>query len=106
MRSAKEIRQLLDHLREWNAPKPFLEREKHDSVLDDPIDLESVQEFEADNRIKLPEDYREFILTIGCGGAGPYLGLLPLSNNIHHQLSARRPDYLQHPFPLTDHLRF
>lgn len=35
-------------------------------------------EFESNNDVVLPEDYRRFLAMIGNGGAGPYYGLDPL----------------------------
>jgi hypothetical protein len=48
--------------------------------------------FESAHRVKLPDDYRHFLATVGNGGAGPFYGLEPLS-------SFGRD--LAEPFPLT-----
>lgn len=45
------------------------------------INKEAVQHFEKAHNIVLPKDYKEFIQTIGNGGAGPGLGILPLNDN-------------------------
>lgn len=56
------------------------------------LSTESLDEFETANHLKLPEDYRDFLATIGNGGAGPFYGLEPLG-------TFRRD--LSKPFPLT-----
>ena len=49
--------------------------EKHEFYLYPPADSEFVQFIEESNGIRLPDDYREFILELGDGGAGPAYGL-------------------------------
>lgn len=49
----------------------------HDYKLNPPIELSTIEQFEARHGISLPGDYRLFITEIGNGGAGPYDGLLP-----------------------------
>lgn len=38
-------------------------------------------DFEKLNDLKIPEDYRQFLTSIGNGGFGPFYGLLPLLGN-------------------------
>ena len=42
------------------------------------ISLSALVDFEHTHNIELPEGYREFLLNVGNGGAGPFYGLLPL----------------------------
>ena len=59
--------------------------------------------FESKHDIRLPEDYRCFLLEAGRSGAGPYYGVLPLDrwNDAVNIDAGRIPgDYLASPFPL------
>ena len=48
--------------------------------MNPPASLEEVETLERDYQIRLPEDYRAFLLEVGNGGAGPWAGLLPLQS--------------------------
>lgn len=52
---------------------------KHHFQLRAPASLEEVEMLEKEQNIRLPEDYRAFLLEIGNGGAGPWAGLLSLN---------------------------
>lgn len=53
----------------------------HDYQFNAPLKANFVSDFEAHHRIQLPEDYREFILTVGDGGAGPHYGIKTLAES-------------------------
>lgn len=64
-----------------------------------------VKSFEKRYNIQLPAEYREFILQITNGGAGPYYGLEPLEDGLYQDLDCKTNDNLTNPaleFPLTE----
>ena len=66
--------------------------EKHKYRLGPVLSESTLSDFESNHSVRLPEDYRRFLATIGNGGAGPFFGLEPLG--------AFGRD-LSKPFPLT-----
>jgi hypothetical protein len=47
----------------------------HRFVLNDPVSEADIAAFEKRNRVSLPADYRNFLLHVGNGGAGPCYGI-------------------------------
>ena len=59
--------------------KDILEKIAQSDVIFNPVfSLEKIKQFEAENSITLPLDYKLFISEIGNGGVGPGLGLKSL----------------------------
>lgn len=52
--------------------------DSHLFELNPPLSLERIVGFERGHGIRLPADYRSFLLKVGNGGAGPFYGLFPL----------------------------
>lgn len=50
----------------------------HQWVLEDPLTPGELAELEAQTGVRLPEEYRDFLLYVGAGGAGPAYGLFPV----------------------------
>jgi hypothetical protein len=65
---------------------------QHEYRLGPVLSEEEVGAFESAHGVRLPEDYRCFLRTVGNGGAGPFYGLEPL---------ATLDRDLTRPFPLT-----
>ncbi|MCE9579790.1 MAG: SMI1/KNR4 family protein [Deltaproteobacteria bacterium] len=51
-----------------------------------PITEARIAAIEAEANVRLPDDYRQHLLALGDGGAGPYYGLLPLDHPIQRAL--------------------
>lgn len=50
----------------------------HKWVVEDPLTQGELAELEAQMGVRLPEEYRAFLLHVGAGGAGPAYGLFPV----------------------------
>ncbi|MFM9368465.1 SMI1/KNR4 family protein [Streptomyces sp. Da 82-17] len=50
----------------------------HEWVLEDPLTPGELAELEAQIGVRLPAEYRAFLLEVGAGGAGPAYGLFPV----------------------------
>lgn len=54
--------------------------DEHRYRLNPRITTDQLRDFEALHGVTLPDDYRQFLLEAGNGGAGPYYGLMSLEN--------------------------
>ncbi len=50
----------------------------HRWLVEEPLTLGELAELEAQAGVRLPEEYRDFLLRVGAGGAGPAYGLFPV----------------------------
>lgn len=74
----EQIDRILEKLRQVRAQFPDdLGAETHRYELNPPIKEQVLLDFEAEQGIRLPEEYRDFLLHAGNGGAGPYYGIAP-----------------------------
>jgi hypothetical protein len=68
----------LERIRNGECLPPVFGADAHGFEVNPPLSESDVTEFESRNRIRLPDDYRQFVTRIGNGGAGPYYGLFML----------------------------
>ncbi len=69
---------LLNQARETDKQLHVFGAQTHKYTLQPPATETAVLEFEKKHGIRLPEEYRDFLLYMGNGGAGPYYGIYGL----------------------------
>lgn len=74
----KHILKLLGQAKEKDPDLARFGAYSHQYKLAAPAGEEAIQEFEEQQGIRLPEEYRDFLMLVGNGGAGPYYGLYGL----------------------------
>lgn len=94
-------------LQQSSAAKKVFGADLHQFRLNPPLKENAVSAFESRHRIRLPEDYRGFLLHVGNGGAGPAYGLFRLGEMDDSNAFARWKENngfvgtLSLPFPHT-----
>jgi SMI1 / KNR4 family (SUKH-1) len=72
----------------------------HDFRLAPPLTESQLTAFERRHAVELPSEYREFVIEVGDGGAGPAYGMYSLEESLSKELRrSAPPDYLRTPFP-------
>jgi hypothetical protein len=95
MWTAQEIKALLEQVERADPDRRVFGSSHHHYRLHATRPEVTVQALEQENGIIFPSDYRDFVLHVGDGGAGPSYGLDYLTN-------AARDSDLRQPFPLTE----
>lgn len=82
----ERIESKLKKLRVADSTFSLFAAKSHKYLLNKPLKESYLISFEKQNSIKLPAGYREFLMKLGNGGAGPYYGLEPLQNTLFADL--------------------
>ncbi|MCE5229024.1 SMI1/KNR4 family protein [bacterium] len=88
-------------------PKVF-GADSHEFKLHPPVPEYEIAGFVQDHHIELPQEYRNFLMRCGRGGAGPYYGLFDfhmMDNGFGHVKWNEGGDFvgtLSRPFPFTE----
>ncbi|GHO89406.1 SMI1/KNR4 family protein [Dictyobacter formicarum] len=92
------IKEKLKSLKRQDTQFQTFGASEHTYELHPPLTPDEVSAFEQQHAIILPEDYRNFLLSIGNGGAGPYYGLFPI-HMYNWELENVQDNFLALPFP-------
>lgn len=78
----KRIKIKIDQARKVDSELQVFGASTHKYQLGTPVTLAELLAFEERYGVELPPPYREFLLQVGNGGAGPYYGLYPLGRGV------------------------
>ena len=101
----ESIKQKLFELKKKDIKLSVFGAQKHKYKLYTPKKEIEIKNFEENYNLKLPPGYRDFLLQIGNGGAGPYFGLEPLESSLFVDLDYGEESGLIDPtkaFPLNE----
>jgi hypothetical protein len=74
----EQIKIDLERLQSAAKPLNVFGAKSHGFKLHSPVTESTVSNFEKKYGIRLPVDYRQFLIEVGNGGAGPYYGVFKL----------------------------
>ncbi|MBE9002367.1 MULTISPECIES: SMI1/KNR4 family protein [unclassified Nostoc] len=107
MNKVLQLKKKLTQLAILDATFEVFGSESHQYQLKPCLSNKDIQLFESRCNISLPSEYKNFLLEIGNGGAGPGYGLSGLSgieyeDVIAEKLYQEKYEILSKPFPLTE----
>ncbi|AWB43752.1 SMI1/KNR4 family protein [Paenibacillus sp. CAA11] len=82
----ERIQSKLHQLREADSEFSLFGSQTHKYQMAPVWSTEEVARFEEAWKIKLPEEYKAFLLHVGSGGAGPYYGLVRPDDGVYIDL--------------------
>jgi hypothetical protein len=86
-RGLRRIRTKLSRLRTHDPMLQHFGTTSHGYRLNPPLPTERLEALERRYEIRLPEEYRQFLLHLGDGGAGPAYGVLPLEQGLDMEMA-------------------
>lgn len=103
----ERIKNKLSQLKELDSEFEQFGAKNHKYILNPPLTLSQVNQFEAEHQVSLPKEYIAFLITLGDGGAGPFHGLNTLIDSrimyFDNSEEARHSYFeLSKPFPYTE----
>ncbi|RAJ30199.1 SMI1/KNR4 family protein [Pedobacter cryoconitis] len=103
----KRIKDKLNQLKQLDSELEQFGAERHEYILNPPLNFDEIKQFETAYQVSLPEEYIAFLTTIGNGGAGPFYGVNTLADS--RIMYFDNSDKAQHsyfelskPFPYTE----
>ena len=93
----QRIQQKLAQLKIQDSHLDLFGAKRYQYQLNPPVSLELIQQFEQRYGIHLPDEYVQFLINIGNGGAGPFLGLEPFERVLFVDLDRPNSAQLLHP---------
>ena len=85
------------HLRNLDTDLSVFGATTHEYLLNDVVSLKKISAFETKYKIKLPNEYVEFLTKTGNGGAGPHYGVAPFKDCLFADLDYKTPDGFLNP---------
>lgn len=96
------INDKLVKLKELDSNFSTFGSENHQYKLNSKLTQIDIEKYQKKNSITLPEEYAQFLMHIGNGGAGPCYGLFPLEENENMvKVSEVFPYDVENPFYLS-----
>ena len=84
----ERIGKIMRKMEKLSAKHPKFSCGKFPPEWYEPLADKAVKEYELQNQITLPEDYRRFITTVASGGTQPFYGLYCLGEGTQNELKA------------------
>ena len=73
---------IMDKMKQFSKKKPEFICGEFPPKWNPPLKEQVVKQYEKENGILLPQDYRRFIITVADGGTQPFYGLYPLMGKL------------------------
>lgn len=102
------ISRIMEKMKGLSAKNPKYSCGEFPPKWEKPLTEEEAAEFESQNGIRLPEDYRRFITTVAAGGTQPFYGLRSIfytsnkKRDVEPNVKAKFPYTLKNPLNIAD----